>query len=143
MVKCTRRGKDLHSICAELIFGDKWRDAEGDDKERKRLRTAVKAINFGLAYGMSEFKLSDTLGISVKEAKQMIKKYFTVFPAIKKFLDNLGAFGKDNGFIRTFAPYRRIRWFEDWSQEMEDFAALGSIERASKKIRQYKALVQT
>ena len=96
-------GKDLHSICAELIFGDKWRDAEGDDKERKRLRTAVKAINFGLAYGMSEFKLSDTLGISVKEAKQMIKKYFTVFPAIKKFLDNLGAFGKDNGFIRTFA----------------------------------------
>ena len=125
-------GKDLHSICAELIFGDKWRDAEGDDKERKRLRTAVKAINFGLAYGMSEFKLSDTLGISVKEAKQMIKKYFTVFPAIKKFLDNLGAFGKDNGFIRTFAPYRRIRWFEDWSQEMEDFAALGSIERASK-----------
>lgn len=125
-------GKDLHSICAELIFGDKWTDAEGDDKERKRLRTAVKAINFGLAYGMSEFKLSDTLGISVKEAKQMIKKYFTVFPAIKKFLDNLGAFGKDNGFIRTFAPYRRIRWFEDWSQEMEDFAALGSIERASK-----------
>ena len=125
-------GKDLHSICAELIFGDKWRDAEGDDKERKRLRTAVKAINFGLAYGMSEFKLSDTLGISVKEAKQMIKKYFTVFPAIKKFLDNLGAFGKENGFIRTFAPYRRIRWFEDWSQEMEDFAALGSIERASK-----------
>ena len=62
----------------------------------------------------------------------MIKKYFTVFPAIKKFLDNLGAFGKDNGFIRTYAPYRRIRWFEDWSQEMEDFAALGSIERASK-----------
>ena len=125
-------GKDLHSICAELIFGDKWRDAEGNDKERKSLRTAVKAINFGLAYGMSEFKLSDTLGISVKEAKQMIKKYFTVFPAIKKFLDNLGAFGKENGFIRTFAPYRRIRWFEDWSQEMEDFAALGSIERASK-----------
>ena len=125
-------GKDLHSICAELIFGDKWRDAEGNDKERKSLRTAVKAINFGLAYGMSEFKLSDTLGISVKEAKKMIKKYFTVFPAIKKFLDNLGAFGKENGFIRTFAPYRRIRWFEDWSQEMEDFAALGSIERASK-----------
>tara|TARA_R110002012_G_scaffold223882_1_gene395885 strand:+ start:204 stop:2057 length:1854 start_codon:yes stop_codon:yes gene_type:complete len=125
-------GKDLHSICAELIFGKTWIDAEGDTKERKRLRTAVKAINFGLAYGMSEFKLSDTLGITVKEAKKMIKKYFTVFPAIKKFLDNLGAFGTDNGFIRTFSPYRRIRWFEDWSQEMEDFAALGSIERASK-----------
>lgn len=127
-----KEGKDLHSICADLIFGDVWRDAEGDDKERKRLRTAVKAINFGLAYGMSEFKLADTLQITTEEAKEMIDKYFTVFPSIKKFLTSLGNFGKDNGYIRTFAPYRRIRWFEEWDEHKRDFSILGSIERASK-----------
>jgi DNA polymerase-1 len=127
-----KEGKDLHSICADLIFGQVWRDAEGDDKERKRLRTAVKAINFGLAYGMSEFKLADTLQITIEEAKEMIDKYFTVFPSIKKFLTQLGNFGKDNGYIRTFKPYRRIRWFEEWENNKRDFAILGSIERASK-----------
>jgi DNA polymerase-1 len=127
-----KEGKDLHSICADLIFGQVWRDAEGNDKERKRLRTAVKAINFGLAYGMSEFKLADTLQITTEEAKEMIDKYFTVFPSIKKFLTTLGNFGKDNGYIRTFKPYRRIRWFEEWENNKRDFSILGSIERASK-----------
>jgi|TARA_R100000455_G_C6273475_1_gene131215 DNA polymerase-1 len=131
-LKALEQGADLHSICAELIFDKKWKDADGNVAERKRLRTAVKSINFGLAYGMSEFKLADTLSIPVKEAKDMIKKYFTVFPAIKKFLTNLGNYGKDNGHIRTFPPYKRIRWFEDWKGKETDFAVLGSIERASK-----------
>ena len=127
-----RKGKDLHSICALLIFGNEWIDAENNIEERKRLRTAVKSINFGLAYGMSEFKLADTLNITVEEAKKMINKYFTVFPSIKKFLKQLGDFGKNNGFIRTYAPYKRIRWFESWDTAKYDFKMLGSIERASK-----------
>jgi len=131
-LKALKEGKDLHSICALLIFGKEWIDAEHDPTERKRLRTAVKSINFGLAYGMSEFKLADTLSITVPEAKEMINKYFTVFPSIKKFLRQLGTFGKDYGYIRTFKPYERIRWFENWEQSKYDFKILGSIERASK-----------
>ena len=127
-----KKGKDLHSICALLIFGKEWIDSEGNKDERKRLRTAVKSINFGLAYGMSEFKLADTLNITVDEAKKMIHKYFTVFPSIKKFLKQLGNFGKTNGFIRTYAPYKRIRWFENWETAKYDYKILGSIERASK-----------
>ena len=58
------RGLDLHGVCADLVFEDKWRNADTD--ERKKLRTQIKTINFGLAYGMGPHKLSDTLGISMR-----------------------------------------------------------------------------
>lgn len=148
-------GKDLHSVCAELVYGPVWENAKDPDckfyekdsngeylrakcdcKEHKKLRNGVKTINFGLAYGMSKFKLSDTLLISIDEAEALIEKYFASFPKIKTFLDSLGNYGLMFGHIKTFAPYRRMRWFDDWSPDIRNdkdkFKALGSIERASK-----------
>jgi DNA polymerase I-like protein with 3'-5' exonuclease and polymerase domains len=85
---------------------------------------------------MSAFKLADTLLIPVEEAEQMILTYFSVFPNIKHFLEILGQYGVQNGFIRTFAPYRRIRWFSNWVPNMKKdknlFKEMGKIERASK-----------
>ena len=124
---------DLHSICADMVFKEKWREADADEK--KKLRTMIKTINFGLAYGMSKFKLADTLQISVDDAESLIKQYFTEFPKIGGFLSALGSYGKYHGFIRTFKPFRRIRWFENWRNGMSpkrDFKELGSIERMSK-----------
>ena len=69
-------------------------------------------------------------------AQILIDKYFSVFPSIKKFLNSLGNYGKRYGHIKTFAPFRRIRWFEDWFPGMGfssgDMKVLGAIERASK-----------
>ena len=132
-MKARKEEADLHSICADMVFKDKWREADADEK--KKLRTMIKTINFGLAYGMSKFKLSDTLQISVDDAEALIKQYFTEFPKIGGFLTTLGNYGKQHGYIRTFKPYRRIRWFENWHNRMnlkKDFKELGSIERASK-----------
>jgi len=132
-MKARKEEADLHSICADMVFQDKWRNADADEK--KKLRTMIKTINFGLAYGMSKFKLSDTLQISVDDAEALINQYFTVFPKIGGFLENLGNYGKYYGNIRTFKPYRRIRWFEDWNKGLtpkKDFKLLGAIERASK-----------
>ncbi len=132
-MKARKEEADLHSICADMVFKDKWRQADADEK--KKLRTMIKTINFGLAYGMSKFKLSDTLQISVDEAEALIKQYFTEFPKIGGFLNILGDYGKQHGHIRTFKPYRRIRWFENWRNNMspkKDFKELGAIERASK-----------
>ena len=149
------QGKDLHSVCAELVYGNAWEDAADPDcsfyekdvngefkrakcncKEHKKLRNGVKTINFGLAYGMSKFKLADTLLISVDEADALIQKYFSTFPSIKNFLDSLGNYGVGNGFIKTFAPYKRISWFSNWNPNIrfdkDMFKELGSIERASK-----------
>jgi len=102
----------------------------------KKLRTNVKTINFGLAYGMGPNKLADTLNITVDDAKLLIEKYFEAFPSIKGFLEKLGNFGKKYGYIKTFPPYSRKRWFTNWYPKIwtnkSSGFELGSIERASK-----------
>ncbi len=143
-IKALEEGKDLHSVCADLVYGKEWHDAaepgcvymqakaKCNCSKHKKLRTNVKSINFGLAYGMGPHKLSDTLLISMREAERLIEKYFTAFPSIKYFLDSLGKYGRDHGHIKTYAPYRRIRWFESWRGDRTDDTMLGKIERASK-----------
>ena len=137
-------GHDLHSVCAELVFGDDWKQAALDDcayyagkrkcdcPSHKSLRTAVKSINFGLAYGMGPKKLSEQMGITMREASTLIDKYFAAFPSIRKFLDDQSRYGVRNGHIKTFAPWGRIRWFDDWSPGYMDMATKGRIERVSK-----------
>lgn len=149
-------GHDLHSVCAELVYGKEWKEAALDDckfvKERdkcscpghKRMRTGVKTINFGLAYGMSEFKLAATLKIDLKEAKALIDKYFNTFPKIGGKLNSLGRFGIRNGFIMTLNPFFRKRWYPLWNtvnhlidahiNGIEYNPILGSIERTSKNL---------
>ena len=84
-----------------------------------------------LAYGMSEYKLADTIEISVDAARDIINKFFNAVPKVKIFLDNLGRMGKRHGRIRTPQPYGRIRWFQGYDNP-NDFKRLGEIERASK-----------
>ena len=147
-IKALEQGQDLHSVCADLVYGQEWADAAEDDcsyminkskckcPRHGRLRTNVKTINFGLAYGMGPHKLADTLDINTKAAEVLIDKYFDAFPAIGGFLDKLGTFGKKYGYIKTFPPYNRRRWFPTWYpriyQEKSQAFELGSIERASK-----------
>jgi DNA polymerase-1 len=143
-IKALEDGEDLHSVCAELVYGKEWQDAAELDcvyiqskakcncTKHKKLRTNVKSINFGLAYGMGPHKLADTLLISMNQAEKLIQKYFTAFPSIKNFLDSLGNYGKQHGHIKTYAPYRRIRWFDKWKGSNTDDTIMGKIERASK-----------
>ena len=147
-LEALEEGQDLHSTCAELVYGKDWMESGEDNcaylkkKEKcncpshKKLRTNVKTINFGLAYGMGPNKLADTLNINVDDAKLLIKKYFKAFPAIKGFLDKLGLYGVRYGYIKTFPPYNRKRWFTNWYPKIWDSKAskleLGTIERASK-----------
>jgi len=100
--------------------------------EHKRLRTAVKSINFGLAYGMGPNKLSDQLQISIKEAEKLIAQYFKVFPSIKKYLDDSASLGKKRGYIRTMEPYKRIRYFPEWKGRATKKVDMGKIDRMSR-----------
>jgi len=136
--------QDLHSVCAELVFQDEWKNASEPDcayqiskqkcdcPKHKKLRTQVKSINFGLAYGMGPHKLADTLNIKISEASELIEKYFKAFPSIKAFLEMLGKFGKKHGYIRTFKPFKRRRWFSAWDKYNTAPADLSQIERQSK-----------
>lgn len=137
-------GHDLHSVCAALVFGQRWLDAALDScvfeqsfekcncPDHKKLRTAVKSINFGLAYGMGPKKLSEQMEISMSEASTLIEKYFKAFPKIQKFLDGMSRTGVKVGHIKTFAPWERIRWFDDWLPRGMDMSIRGRIERVSK-----------
>lgn len=126
--------QDLHSVLCSKTFNIPITDVKKETPFKKGVtyRDVQKTVNFGLSYGMSEFKLADTIDISVDEAKALIKKFFNVVPGVDKFLNKIGNLGKQRGYIRTAPPYRRMRKFENWDGENTSFKVLGEIERASK-----------
>lgn len=129
-------GKDLHSVlcCKTFNITEDKVKTPFPLKPDMTYRDVQKTVNFGLAYGMSEFKLADTLGISIREAKVIIDNFFKIVPKVKALLDMFGNLAKKNGRIRTAPPFRRIRQFKDWelAVEAKDFTLLGEIERAGK-----------
>ncbi len=147
-IEALKHGQDLHSVCAELVYGEEWKNSAEDNcayfrgrakcncPKHGKLRTNVKAINFGLAYGMGPNKLADTLQISKDEATSLINTYFKAFPKIGGFLEKLGEYGKRYGYIKTFPPFNRKRWFDKWYDKIwnhrSSIMELGTIERASK-----------
>ncbi len=164
-MECIEKGWDLHSVCAELIHKAKWKNAASEGcmyyemivnsdgkleqrkakckcKGHKSLRDGIKSINFGLAYGMSEFKLAGELQITIPEARKLIDQYFATFSGIGRVLNFYGRFGVENGYIMTLHPFKRHRRFKDWlgvKSYIRPYldvglrvTALGEIERASK-----------
>ena len=93
----------------------------------------MKIKGIVLIYGMSKFKLADTLSIEVKDADKIIKDYFKATKHLNLYLDKCRKYGMKNGFIRSFKPYSIIRWFPKWETIVKtgDFKSIGEIERAS------------
>jgi len=144
-VEAFKNGDDLHSVLCAKTFDIPIEDVKKPfpEKPEKSYRDVQKTINFGLAYGMSKFKLADTMGISVGKADEIIKRFFSVVPKVEKFLTMLGELGKARGYIRTSLPYRRMRRFQKLEEYVEqvgsnqgfhDFKYLGEVERASKNM---------
>ena len=98
MVEAFRRNKDIHKETALKLFGEEHADEK---------RGVAKSINFGLLYGMGPKRLSDTLGITTKEAKSYIDSYFETFPTIKKYLTSIAERAKDEGFVETLLGRKR------------------------------------
>jgi len=136
-------GKDLHSICAALVFGEKWDEATEDGcefaasnqkcgcSEHKQLRTRTKAISFGLAYGAGSKSLAQTLEISEHDSEELMNLYFKTFPSIKGWLDGNARSAIRRRFSVTFAPIKRKRFYGDPNQPREDldFKSRGMIDR--------------
>lgn len=98
MVEAFCHDLDIHRQTALKLFGEEEADAK---------RGVAKSINFGLLYGMGPKKLSDTLGISTKEAKSYIESYFETFPTIKEYLASIAQRAKEEGFVQTLLGRRR------------------------------------
>lgn len=135
-INAFKEGKDLHSVLCSMTFDINEADVKKPFylKPEMTYRDIQKTINFGLAYGMSEFKLGDTMDIAVKKAKEIIDKFFGKVPKVKQLLDQFGKLAKQHGRIRTAPPFRRLRWFPDheFAVDTQDAIKLGEIERAGK-----------
>jgi DNA polymerase I len=107
---------DMHCEIGTLLLGKSVRLAGtlGPDDPGENLllrKTMIKPLNFGVSYGMGAKKLSLTAKITIQEAKQLLNKYWTLFPNIKEFFDNFVEETIQNKCIRS--PYDdRLRWIE-------------------------------
>jgi DNA polymerase-1 len=101
MLAAFNSGKDLHRSTAASIYNV-------DEAEvTKDMRRMAKAVNFGIVYGMSAWGLADELHISSFEASEFIDKYFTIYPEIKTYLDDVVANTKKAGYTTTLYNRRR------------------------------------
>ena len=101
MIEAFNSGQDIHAKTASEIFGI---PLEMVDSNRRR---DAKAINFGIVYGISDFGLSQNIGITRKEASNYIKMYFERYPKIDNYLKSNVEFANNNGYVRTL--YGRVR----------------------------------
>ena len=117
MIKAFRNGQDIHQETAAMVFGC-------DVKEvTKEQRYQAKAVNFGIIYGVSAFSLSQQLGISNGQAKQIIEDYYQQFPTIKSFMDETIAKARIDGFVRTaYGRYRPLPDIKATQVQRRNFA---------------------
>ena len=95
------KGEDIHNRTASLLF-----DVPQDQVDASQRRQA-KTINFGLVYGMGPQRLGQDLGISVKEAKAFIDRYFERLGGLRDFYDAVEKDAREHGFVTTLAGRRR------------------------------------
>lgn len=101
MIDAFNSGQDFHSATAAKVHGVLV------DKVSKDERSFAKAINFGIAYGMTAYGLAYKLNISVAEAKKFIDDYFSAFPMVKKHLEKSKAIAREKGYTETLMGRRR------------------------------------
>ena len=101
MIEAFKKGLDIHTKTAMEIFN------KSKDEVTKNMRRQAKAVNFGILYGISNFGLSEDIGISVKDAKVFMDRYLEVFPKIKEYQDKLVEDAYKNGYVTTLFNRKR------------------------------------
>lgn len=101
LIDAFNQGKDIHRHTAALVFGVK------DEEVTPQMRSQAKAVNFGIIYGMSEFRLSKDIGMSITEARNFINKYFETYPEVKTYMDEVVEVCKKQGYVSTLLNRKR------------------------------------
>lgn len=95
-------GQDIHTSTAMRVFG-----IEDASQVTPNMRRDAKAVNFGIVYGISDYGLSQNLGITRKEAQQYIDTYFERYPGVKEYMESIVRDAKDTGYVDTLFHRRR------------------------------------
>lgn len=101
LIEAFNRGEDLHRYVGAQVFGVAPEDVSPE------MRSKVKAMSYGLAYGLSAFGLSKQLQIEVAEAKQLMQGYFERFGEVRDYLRNVVLTAREDGYTETIFGRRR------------------------------------
>ena len=110
LIEAFIKGEDLHRFVGSRIFGVEPENVTSD------MRSQVKAMSYGLVYGLSEYGLAKQLGLSNADAKQLMKDYFERFGGVRRYLAKVVEDAKTVGYTRTF--HGRIRPFDDLNSKI-------------------------
>ncbi|MCB5950960.1 DNA polymerase I [Enterococcus sp. BWT-B8] len=99
-------GQDIHTSTAMRVFG-----LASESDVTPNMRRQAKAVNFGIVYGISDYGLSQNLGITRKQAQQYIDTYFEKYPGVKKYMEEIVREAKEQGYVETL--YHRRRYLND------------------------------
>ena len=103
LLEAFKNGVDIHLATSTVLFGEELAVEK---------RSFAKSVNFGLLYGMGPKKLSEELGISTGEAKDIITNYFASFPTVTNFIEGVQERMKIDGYVETILKRRRIFDYE-------------------------------
>lgn len=101
LIEAFRGGVDFHTVTASRVFG------VPTSQVNPTQRSQVKQVNYGLAYGLSAYGLSQRLGISVPAARELMDDYFTTFGHVREYLDKVVAQARRTGYTQTLLGRRR------------------------------------
>ncbi|MDE6758181.1 MAG: DNA polymerase I [Clostridia bacterium] len=101
MIHAFNNNADIHAITASKVFGIPLEMVTPD------MRRQAKAVNFGIIYGISDFGLSEDLGIPVYKARDFIAGYFATYPKVKEYMDKCVEIAKEKGYVTTYMNRRR------------------------------------
>ena len=101
MIEAFRAGQDIHARTAAEVYGVPLAQVT------PAMRSAAKAVNFGIVYGISDFGLARNVGVSRREAAAFIERYFSRYPGVRRFMDDAVARGKLLGYSTTMFGRRR------------------------------------
>ncbi|MEA4883041.1 MAG: DNA polymerase I [Clostridia bacterium] len=93
--------EDIHRRTAAEVFGVPFDDVTPE------MRSRAKAVNFGIVYGISDYGLSKNIGVSPREAKEFIERYFTRYRGVRNYMDSIVAQAKMDGYVTTLMNRRR------------------------------------
>ena len=101
-MKAFINGTDIHTKVAADIYG------VPEEEVTKKMRRNAKAVIFGIVYGISGFGLGENLELSVNEARELINKYYELYPKVKKYMDEIVEEAYEDGCVRTLYNRKRV-----------------------------------
>jgi DNA polymerase-1 len=105
LIDAFNRNMDIHTATAAKVF------KVAEDEVTKEQRSRAKTANFGIIYGISAFGLSQRLGMTRTDSKNLIEEYFASYPKVKEYMNNMISTAKEKGYVETI--YGRKRFLPD------------------------------